>query len=182
MRIKGIVFALIGFLCIPAFAAESAPYVGLGGGMYNVKVDTGSGFSDFDDSAGLFRVYAGYQFNDYVSLQADYLLFGDAEDNFSGTKIELSNGDAWEVSVRPSYPINEKFDVFARLGWEWYQFDLKAQGFGSASGDDDDFVWGLGGTWQFDKSWGVRGEYAAVNISGGDLDMWTLSVVYKFLR
>ena len=118
----GFAIALVGLLPGAAFAADSGPYVGAGAGMYYAKADLGGGGSDFDDSAGLFRLYGGYDINKYVSLQADYIAYGDTEDSILGTKVKLENGYSWELSVRPTYPIPPQVSqttsgCFGSMGW-----------------------------------------------------------------
>ncbi len=88
MRGLRIALGLIGVFGLSATAAaDPAFYVGGGVGQYNIKID-GNNYTppaesstaeanlggNFEDSAAVWGVFGGYQFNKYLGLQADYVM------------------------------------------------------------------------------------------------------------
>jgi OOP family OmpA-OmpF porin len=183
-------------------AAEPAIYMGGGVGQYNIKIDGGGSYtppesvgttaaaslgsgSDFEDGATVWRVFAGYQFNKYIGIQADYLWYQTAQQNHvpPGTSFSVTlNGDAWELSVRPSFPITDRLEVFARVGYQWYNVDAKQQFVKGQSDSNDEMMYGGGLAFHFTPHFGVTAEYEVVDISSGDLNAATLNFVYTIPR
>jgi len=193
MRGLRIALGLVGVFGLAATAAaDQAIYVGGGVGMYDVTVDGpgGNGNGNFDDSATLWRAFAGYQINKYISIQGDYQWYGNAQDTVPpGTRNQFQvDGNAWEVSVRPSYPINDRFEIFGRLGWNWYEVNVEQRArfgqptLGKQSNSDDAMMYSAGLAFHFTPAFSVAGEYEIVNVDDGDLSSWSLNFVYKFPR
>lgn len=160
-------------------ADDQGFYAGTGAGMYYVDFDG----VDFDESAASLRVFGGFQVNQYLSVEAGFTNLFEASGEFGGVDIDL-DGTAWDLSVRPSYPIADTFTVYGILGWTEYDFEVSADagnGFSvSADGSDGDLHYGLGGVLTVNDAWYVRGEWSTVDVDDADFGMFSLSAVYKF--
>lgn len=194
MRGLRMALGLVGVFGLSATAAaDPAFFVGGGVGLYNIKIDgnsytppgsTTSVSSDFEDSASVWRAFAGYQFNKYLGLQADYVWYGDTQDQVpqnSSYNVKV-NGDAWEAAVRLSYPFGEHFEVFSRVGWNWYNVDAKPQYVKGQSDSNDDLLYSGGMVFKFTPALSMSAEYEVIDISEGDLNTATLSFVYTIPR
>src|SRR6187397_2029171 len=85
-RVYSVIFCLA--LCCTGFAqavnAEdnpSGPYLGAAVGQFNVKVEDFEGLTDElgnldDGDATAWKVFFGWRFNPYISLEADYIDLG----------------------------------------------------------------------------------------------------------
>jgi opacity protein-like surface antigen len=201
-----------------AAAADSGIYLGGGVGLYNVKIDGGGSYvppesvgntaaaslgsgGDFEDSASVWRVFAGYQFKlsdskwiPSIGLQADYIWYGQAQDSVppSGTNGCKSaptactyydlTGDAWELSVRPSWAITSWLDVFGRVGYQWYNVDVKPRGVKGQSDSNNELMYAGGLGFHFTPAFGATAEYEVVDVSSGDLNAVTVNFVYTIPR
>lgn len=154
-------------------------YLGSGAGIYYFDIDG----VDFDESAPSFRVFGGYEMNDYLSFEAGYSKFFEASASFLDTDIDI-DGNNWDLSVRPTLPLGDRFEVFGILGWSFYDFKVTVSdpflGTFSESDNDDDFHYGLGGAWNVTNNWTLRGEWTSVDVSDASFGMVSASVTYNF--
>ncbi len=159
----------------PASAAPPGPYVGAGVGLYTLDIDD----VNYDDSAALFRGFGGYRINDNWAIEADYQRFSEAEDDLLGTDVEL-DFEAWGVSVRPILPIGDLIDLYARVGWTWYDAEANVNGFGSIDGSDDDFTWGGGIDFHLGDLLTLRGDVSRIEIEDTDLNLISAAILLRF--
>lgn len=159
-------------------AEEQAFYAGSGAGIYYVDLDG----MEFDESAMAVRLFGGYRFNEYVSVEAGFGKLFEASTDIEGVDVDL-DGTTWDLSVRPSVPLSDNFTAFAVLGLTQYDLELSASALGvteSTSDKDEDLHYGVGGQFLLNDVWKVRGEWTILDASGGDFGMLSLSAVYNF--
>ena len=135
----------------------------------------------------------------YVGAELEYIDAGDADDSWSydsGTfteRLKATIGfSGFNTSAVGILPIGEKFNLFAKLGFIYWDADLKLQytytdikgSFSESERDSDsgtDFSWGIGGTFKITPNLGVRAEYQDFDIAEADrTDLWTISGVWMF--
>lgn len=140
---------------VEVVTAEKNFYVGLG--LSALGTSAGS-LSLFDAESGQDRTInltflAGYEFNPYVAVEGRYSTYIAKED--------FLNNDFWGVYLKPQYPVNEDFKVYALLGFGGMMVD----GVGGADIDVDDtgFQWGLGASYSVAEDMAVFVDY--VNIA-----------------
>lgn len=162
---------------------KSGLYVGLG----LQALSTGQGSIDFFDNHNdrdrtlnlLFM--AGYEFNPYVAVEGRYSTYIADEDSL--------NSDIWGIYLKPQYPVNEDFKVYALLGFGGMMVD----GIDGANIDVDDsgFQWGLGASYGVVEDIAIFVDYVSIaNDMGADAwggtptdvesDALTLGVTYNF--
>jgi OOP family OmpA-OmpF porin len=139
-----------------AQARDAGVYAGAKLGAYSLDTDEEGLDIDYSDMAWGF--YGGFRFNQYFSAEIEYLSLEEDSDKIFGVNVDLE-ADGWVVSARPTLPLNNNFEVYAKLGWAW--LDSKASAFGFSETDsEDDFFWGVGATWYINKLH-IRGEIQA---------------------
>ena len=120
----------------------------------------------------------------WLAIQADYDWYdkGESQIPINSSRNYTVSGDAWEVSVKPSLPLGEHFELYARVGWNWYNVDGKYQ-FIQGSSDSDDAAMAAGGVaFKFTPEFSVQAEYEYVDVDSGALDAATIRAVYHFKR
>jgi hypothetical protein len=205
MRGLRMALGLVGVFGLSATAAaDPAIYLGGGVGQYHVKVDDNSYTppagataeatlgGSYQDSPAVWRVFAGYQFGKFVdskwmpniAVQADYLWYSTGSDHVpTGNPNSTSvSGDGYEVSLRPSYPLASWVDIFARVGYQWYNIDVKTQYIKGQSDSNNELMYSGGFAFHFTPHLGLTTEYEVVNVSSGDLNAATVSLVYTIPR
>jgi OmpA-OmpF porin, OOP family len=168
MKFKIATLAALALLASPAFAAPegSGFYVGAGIGASDLSA---GGFSGNDFA---FKVFGGYDFMKYVGVEAAYMDGGSPSD--SGLDVDVTG---WDLAARGILPVGERGEVFAKVGWVWWDLDAGYLG----SDDGNDLMYGIGGGFRFTDQFGLRAEWERLDIEDTDsADLWTVSGYWKF--
>ncbi len=158
-----------------AALAESGFYTGAGVGFYEDDFTAG-GVVDVEIDRTDFRVFHGYRFNDFLSLQADVIRSGfDVEAD--GVVVEEARPWLGEVSVKPSLPIgNQRVQVYARAG---YAFDIRDD-VDAFDIDISDWSWAGGVEVFIDERWAVRAEYYGIDWSSDAFENGSFGVAFTY--
>lgn len=159
-------------------ANESDFYMSAGGGIYRLEAD------GFDDRAPTMKLTGGYRVNDYFAVEAAYLRMFEAKDTVDDVRVEV-DGDSWELGTRFSYPVNERFSAFGRLGWSFYDFsaDVSDEDLAfKATDSGDGLTWAVGGRVNLSQRLAVNGEYARILVDDADADFVSADLTYRFGR
>lgn len=164
-------------ISMPAMAdTTSGLYGSMGGGAYRLES------SSFEDSAPSFRLLGGYSFNAMLSVEGSYSRLFESSDSFDGTSIKI-DGNLWDVGARVSYPVTSRFSPYGRVGYGYIDARAKItddEGRVGLNDYDDAFSWAVGASYGLKKRYAITGEYAAMNIGGGDLDTVSVNLNYRF--
>jgi opacity protein-like surface antigen len=92
-----------------------------------------------DDSFDDLMLQAGYNFNQYVALEARYWI-GISDVSIAGGDVSL---DSFGIYVKPQYPVTQELNLYGLLGYATSEFDGS-----TVNGDNlDGFSWGLGASY-----------------------------------
>jgi opacity protein-like surface antigen len=152
-------------------AAPTAFYGGLDVG--STKMD------DFDSTKTSFGGFVGYGFNQFFAIEAGYRQLGKYDfDVFANNRVYEANVKAKQthVSVIGSYPLNERFDVYGRLGYNKLRAKVSVLG-QDAGVDDDKALYGIGLNYNFAPN--LAGRIEAQKPSS-DITNYSVSVVWQF--
>lgn len=150
-------------------------YVGGGVGQFNVQIDdvddTDEAIQSLDDEDTSWKLFAGYRFNPYLSLEAAYIDFGGPSDTFetggsSGDyTAELSGFAPYLIGTLPLGPV----ELFAKIGYYYYDVDVTAD-LDDLGGDvfrsstsDEDLLYGAGVGMTFFEHLHARLEYERID-------------------
>ena len=165
-------FVLVLFLATTVSAKDVGPYVNANIGKTDVDVD----MLDFDKGTS-FSFGVGYSFNKHVSVEANYIDFGDMEDDID--PVFTLSGDALVVSAIGKIPFSDNFSGFARLGFFSWDAEVNAAGFGEIASDDGtDLTYGLGLLIDFNENISGLIQYQKFDFEtdGEDIDADNLSL------
>jgi len=205
-------FALGGAaVAAPASAADLGGYVGASAGQSRADVDKGeidAAFSSLglgsrtstDETDFGFKVYGGYQFNQYFAVEGGYTNLGKAKSHTvftsggSGTAEGEWKSYSIDVSALGIVPLGNQFALFGRAGASFWdiKFDLSASGpGGSASGSESENgispLLGIGGMIDISSNWTARAEFERHFSIGksdttgkSDVDLISVGLQYRF--
>jgi len=161
----------------PALAAElphKEPGFFIGGGAIYTRVenqlyrsaDFPNQEDDFDDDHVSWKVLAGFRFNPVLSLEAQYIDFGDAENNAA-----RAEADGWTAALVADIPLRY-VQPYAKAGALFWNTDAHTRGLIQASASDDgtDFFWGLGVRIPVTEALDIRVEYERFELDGDYLE------------
>lgn len=180
--------AALGALLIGTEAAAdtenpSGPYVGLGYGQFTVKLDSlegvGDVLEDLDSDDSAYRVFFGWRFMPFFSLEADYVDLGAPNGNFGASgssgqyEVDLAGFATYAIGTLPI----GIFELSAKIGYYFHDIDLHVDfdNVGANNGDvlDSDnsgeaFVYGVGAGVTFIEHLNVNVEYEKMDIDEVD--------------
>lgn len=185
-----------------ANAADAGFYAGVSAGYSKVDFDvaaynsalTNAGAvgvsTNSDDSDTGFKVFAGYQFNPYLGIEAGYTDSGEVSLNSTfvgGAATIKAEGTGWQGSVVGTLPISNSISAFGKVGFFAWDLDatIAATGpggtaSGSASTDGTDHVLGAGLNWKLNNTTGIRAEWERYRYDDTDNDFFSVGVSFRF--
>ena len=175
-----------------AFSREpdsSGFYVGAGVGSFNAQIDDINQIDDTidkwneDDTA--YKVFAGFRLNRFLSFEADYINLGKPSGSVvPGVNVD-SSVDGFAPYVIGTIPIGQHFEVFGRLGYYFYDANLRERD--TLNGDvrfdeeSEDLVWGGGVGVIFGERFNLRFEYERFDLQRlDDADALWLTAAWRF--
>jgi hypothetical protein len=198
---RGIVATTALALCCGGWSAANAQdtndrgfYVGAGVGQFNVKIDdiddTDEALQKLDDDDAAWKIFAGYRFNPYISLEAAYIDFGRPKDHFNSSgssgdyEAKLSGFAPYLVGTLPLGPV----ELFAKVGYYYYDVDLRVDldDVGSdnvfrSKKSDEDLLYGFGVGATFFQHLNARLEYEKIDSDViDDADAIWVSAAWRF--
>lgn len=176
------VLALVGvlatvFVAQTASAAEEGWYVGAGAGIYTLDIEN----VEFDEDETILRAVAGRQFGRFLAIEMDYQNLLSAENNVGGIQTEVE-ANVWGVALRPILPLGDLIDLFAKIGYAWYDLDATISAGGSSLSDgarDSDLTYGVGIDFNIGRL-GLRGEVTRLDVEDANVDFISASVLLHF--
>lgn len=168
-------------------------YLGAGVGQFNVQIDdiddTDNAIERLDDDDNAWKLFAGYRFNPYISLEAAYIDFGGPSDRFetggsSGDySAELSGFAPYVIGTLPLGPV----ELFGKIGYYFYDVDLNVDlddvggNVFHSSKSDEDLLYGAGVGMTFFDHLHARLEYERIDSNViDDADALWLSGAWRF--
>ncbi|MCZ6802672.1 MAG: outer membrane beta-barrel protein [Proteobacteria bacterium] len=128
--------------------------------------------SSVDDSDLGWKIFGGYNLNQYFGVEVGYVDLGETELDITATApaaITASGGDeidGFMFAGVARYPISEKFDVFGKVGG--FVWDVEGAGTVtsgattvavSADEDGTDIMFGVGAEYEVMNNIGIRAEW-----------------------
>jgi OOP family OmpA-OmpF porin len=170
---------------LPIKVAEPSPwYIGAGlvwGRFYNERESC-----QYEDITYGAIVLAGYEWNPYIGIEARGVrTFWDEGEN-GGERLQHVG-----LFIKPMYPLGEKLDIYALLGYGWTKSITGGNG-NLPVIDEDGFSWGAGlefdfanmnETIRFDsKQWGLFVDYQRLLLKSDlpDMDIVSVGITYNF--
>jgi OOP family OmpA-OmpF porin len=147
-----------------------------------------------DDSDSGFKIFGGYQFNPNFAFEVAYVDLGEAKisgtDSFLGSATATIEVSGFNFAVVGSFPVGERFNLMGKAGF--FRWDLDASVntsivSGSLNESGFDPMFGIGGSFNITKKFGVRVEYEKFLDVGdedttgqSDVDLISASLFFRF--
>lgn len=134
-----------------------------------------------DEKDSAWKILGGYQFNRHLAAELGYANLGEA--SASGVGITArAEVTAWDVVAVGSFPIMDRFSIYAKLGMFRSESEVTASTGTSSDESETGFTFGVGLRYDFTRNLGVRAEwqrYQEVS-EDTDADLLSIGIVWKF--
>ena len=174
-----VVVILACLACLPAAAQES--YIGASYLDTSGEFDTSSGTFSGDDSG--WKIFAGYFISPNVAAEITYYDLGKFEDS-QGLTAFSANVNAYDLAFRGVYPLGERFEIFAKIGYSLVEVDSTLASLGgsvSVDASDWEFIYGAGVAFKISPQFGLRAEYEGWD-TDGELDAFSVGAYFRLRR
>jgi len=187
-----------------ALADDSGWYAGANAGRSSATIDdaritsgfTGATITDDDRSSG-YKIFGGYQFNQYFAVEGGYFDLGNFGFNAKAPDGTLSGNiklKGLNMDLVGTLPITEKFSVLGRIGANYADASDSFAGTGAGtvnvlnpnpSKRDTNLKVGLGLQYAFTPALAMRAEVERYRINDavgnkGTIDLVSLGLIYRF--
>jgi OmpA-OmpF porin, OOP family len=154
----------------PASTADRGFYAGAGLGQMNTEVDDVLGLNyDFDEDDTGFKVFGGYRFFPWLSVEGAYLDGGNPSIKESGGSETVKLGIDVQSLVAAAVfalPVGERFELFVKPGIAYWDAETSlsftSSTFSDSFREDDNgsaFFLGAGAGFDVTDNFGLRLEY-----------------------
>lgn len=166
------------------------------GEVANNIIDGGLTYIDEDESDRGYKLFVGYQFNQYVAVEAGYADLGDftVEVNRApgaGTLAGEANYKGYNLDLVGTWPLTPRLSAFGRVGAFHYETEESFTGTQSVAAslvrDDKDtgYKFGAGLEYSFTERLSARIEaerYRIEDLIGdhGSVNLYSVGLVYRF--
>jgi len=171
-------YLIVSLGCMTNVHADEQPGWYLGASIGEATNEVG----EFKGTDTAFKLAGGYAFNKYLGIELAYVDAGTQTDTVGLQRIENDSSGVIASAVM-SLPLGERFAVFGKLGYAFYESDATGrvgETVAHESDSGDDLAYGIGAELVLTGGLRLRAEYEAIDVSDGDFDIISAGVIYKF--
>lgn len=186
---KKLIFALIaGATAMTAAQAQvSSPYIGLGVASADHDFKIGAaGTSDSDGYKASGKIFGGFDVTPMFGVEAGYTDIRKADHTYTIGGVPgraTTEGSRSYLAAKATFPVNDAFSVYGKLGAGYSKTKLRATTLPSDSDSDTEVYAGLGGQYKLSDQVALTLEYERYGKSkdfGVKADAITVGARYSF--
>lgn len=179
--VPGLILAAL--LLSPLAQADTGLFVGASFGSSHLDEDF-TGFN-IDTDANAYRIVGGFQFGDYLGLEAGYHNFGDFAEtvDLGGfTSLTEVTADGWTLGGTLGLPLNEQFSLYGRAGVFFWDADVEVDGFSINVPEDENPYYGGGARVDVTSQLSLIGDWTRYELDTIESDVISVGFQYRFGR
>lgn len=177
--VPGLILAAL--LLSPLAQADTGLFVGASFGSSHLDEDF-TGFN-IDTDANAYRIVGGFQFGDYLGLEAGYHNFGDFAEtvDLGGlTSLTEVTADGWTLGGTLGLPLNEQFSLYGRAGVFFWDADVEVDGFSINVPEDENPYYGGGARVDVTSQLSLIGDWTRYELDTIESDVISVGFQYRF--
>ncbi len=164
-------------------AADQATGFFLGAAAGSAELDEDFDGLNVDTDSTSWRLYGGWQFNEYFLLEAGYHDFGDFEQtiDIGGSSADVSlSADGFTFGVGGNLPITRAFSLTGRAGLFFWDGNAQINAVTQASPDDTNLFLGLGAAYRLTDAFSIEADWTRYELEDTDSDVLSAGIRYRF--
>jgi len=174
---------LAGLFLSPLAYAEPGTYLGASFGSSHLEEDF-SGVK-LDTDASSYRIVGGFQFGDFLGIEAGYQNFGNFSEtiDFGGFSTRTNvEADGWTLGGTLGLPLNEQFSLYGRAGVFFWDADVVVDGFSIDVPSDENPYYGGGAKVDVTSNLSLVGDWTRYELDAINSDVISVGFEYRFGR
>lgn len=187
---------LAGTFCLPLTVQADNGYIGFNAGRAEQKLNAYEDDFSLKDNAIGYKLYGGYEFNQYFGVQGGYVDMGKAKGSYDDGVVNgtlNSKIKSLYIAAIASLPVNQQFSLFGKLGVSRNRVKLTDNWVEAGVADSDSVsrtrttpLIGVGAEYKFTKHLAAVAEYEdfgkVLKEEGGHLKarMFSVGLHYHF--
>lgn len=138
-----------------------------------------------DDSDSAWKIFGGYRLNPNLAVELGYTDLGEISASGFGVNVSAESS-AWELVGVGSFPINNQFSIYGKLGMYRAETDGRSNVGVAADESNTGLTFGFGVAYNFTRAVAVRAEWQKYSDVGGgnvgesDVDVMSVGLVVNF--
>ena len=161
--------------------ADSGFFVGgsIGAATLDDDIDTFA----LDTDSNAFRLTAGWQFSDFLALEAGYHDFGkfDEQLDLGGILSDVDiRADGYTLGLTTSIPLGSNLSLFGRAGAFIWEGDARVDGLRIEGFDDENLYYGAGADFKVTKRLSLLGDWTRYELDDTESDVISVGFRYRF--
>lgn len=172
---------LAGLFFSPLAHADTGTYLGASFGSSHLEEDF-SGVK-LDTDANAYRIVGGFQFGDFLGIEAGYQNFGNFSKtiDFGGFSTRTNvEADGWTLGGTLGLPLNEQFSLYGRAGVFFWDADVVVDGFSIDVPRDENPYYGGGAKVDVTPNLSLVGDWTRYELDAINSDVISVGFEYRF--
>ena len=168
-------------MVFPGLAAADGHWL-FGAAIGTANIDESIDGFRFNADSTTYRLYGGYQFNEYFALEAGYLDLGSFDEQLlqDGNIVPVSaDADGFTFAARASIPVGEKFSLHGTVGSFFWDGANQIAGVNDNVSDANIFF-GAGVGFSLTRNVSLRGDAARYELDDVNSTVYTIGFQVKF--
>ena len=175
--------ALAALIMSPVAQADWGPYLGASIGSSHLEEDF-SGVK-LDSDAIAYRIVGGFQFGDYLGVEAGYQKFGDFSETIDlggiSARTDLE-ADGWTLGGTLGLPVNDQISLYGRAGVFFWDADVIVDGFSIDVPQDENPYYGGGAKVDVTSNLTLVGDWTRYELDTINSDVISVGFEFRFGR
>jgi OOP family OmpA-OmpF porin len=136
-----------------------------------------------DDNSTAFRMFAGWSFNDYFSLEGGYHNFGDFEQTFDdvgGPSTAKLSADGFTFGATGRVPVSERIALTGRAGMFFWDGTAEINDVSQATPSDSNLYLGAGASFDVSRNFQLTGDWTRYELESTTSGVFSVGFQYRF--
>ena len=170
-------------LAVAPLTATADAHFYLGGSIGSASLSEDFDGFDVDADSTAFRLVAGWQFNDYFSLEGGYQNFGTFEQSFDagGDRVDVNlEADGFLLGATGAIPLGGKFALYGRGGFFFWDGDAQINDVSQARPEDTNLYIGAGIKFAISDRLSLLGDWTRYELDDTRSNVASLGLTFSF--
>lgn len=180
---KAAVIALVSTLAAAPLTASADSGFFLGGSLGAATLDDDIDTFALDADSTSFRINAGWQFSDFLAIEAGYHDFGKFDEtlDLGGVLSDVDlRADGYTLGATANIPLGSNLSLFGRAGAFIWEGDARVDGLRIEGFDDENLYYGAGADFKVSDRLSLIGDWTRYELDDTESDVISIGLRFRF--